>query len=140
MFGTVLSCSTDKWQYLCHLHQRKMIVHVFQKAENATLILVDNYLFFCYMQIFDGPLHTVVLIGSTINFKRLYQTKQCKEEKIFFIHTCAESGFRNTSLKGALPYILLGRLKACSTITTPYWCLNCARSSNWLLFTVGKGV
>jgi len=71
-----------------------MIVLVFQKTENTTLILVDYYSFFCYMQIFDGPLHMVVLIGSTINFKRFYQTKQWKEEEIFFIRTCAETGFR----------------------------------------------
>ena len=103
-------------QHLCHVHQRKMIVLVFQKTENTTLILVDYYSFFCYMQIFYGPLHTVVLIGSTINFKRFYQTKQCKEEKIYFIHTCAETGFRDTGLKGALPYRLLDRLKACNTV------------------------
>jgi len=70
------------------------------------------------MQNFDGPLHTVVLIGSTIDFKRFYQTAQCKEEKIFFIHTCSETGFRDSSLKGALPYRLLGRLKTCNTIAT----------------------
>lgn len=89
-------------QHLCHVHQRKMIVLVFQKTENTTLILVDYYSFFCYMQIFYGPLHTVVLIGSTINFKRFYQTKQCKEEKIYVIHTCAETGFRDTRLKGCI--------------------------------------
>ena len=69
------------------------------------------------MQICDGPLHTVVLIGSTINFKRFYQTAQCKEGK-FSSSTRAETCFRDTSLKGALLYRLLARLKACSTIAT----------------------
>ena len=105
-------------QHPCNVHQRKRIVLVFQKTENTTLILVDCYSFFWSMQIFDGPLHAVVLIGSTIHFKRLYQTKQCKEEKIFFICTCAETGFRDTSLEGALPYRLICRLKAHNTIAT----------------------
>jgi len=74
-------------QHLCHVHHSKMIVLAFQKTENTTLILVDYYSVFCYMQIFYDPLHTLVLIGSTINFKRFYRTKQYKEEKIFFICT-----------------------------------------------------
>ena len=107
--GTVLSCSTNKWA--------APVPHTSEKNDCISFS-EDYYSVFCYMQIFDGPLHTLALIGSTINFTRFYQTKQCKEEKIFLICTCAETGFRDTSLKGALPYRLLDRLKACNTNET----------------------
>jgi len=91
-------------QHLYHVHQRKMIVLVFQKTENTTCrFVMARYTQWCWLAV---PL---ILRG--------FIRPQCKEEK-FSSSTRAETCFRDTSLKGALLYRLLARLKACSTIVT----------------------
>jgi hypothetical protein len=106
-------------QHLCYVHQRKMVVLVFKMRETPTLIWVDNCSFSLLHAVFWWPIYTQwCWLAVPLILRGFFQTKQCKEEKIFFICTCAETGFRDSSLKGELPYILLGRLKACNTVAT----------------------